>query len=177
MGVSQPTISRWVRNYPLDSESALSKIREYISTGETSAACKEAARRKFLNTSFENLSLGGKRRRVFEEQNFTCVSCKLSTWLDRPISLELDHKSGDKTDNSRENLEGLCPNCHSFTSTWKGRNMKKKPIRISVSEECFMNHLENNPSIRQALIAAGMPTQGRDYKWANEVILNHKIKE
>jgi 5-methylcytosine-specific restriction endonuclease McrA len=56
-----------------------------------------------------------------------CEGCGLSDWLGQPISLELHHKNGDGHDNRLENLELLCPNCHSQTDTWGARN-KGRPM-------------------------------------------------
>ncbi|MFD3681587.1 HNH endonuclease [Streptomyces sp. NPDC058613] len=39
-------------------------------------------------------------------------------WLGDPMTLEIDHINGDWSDDRRENLRLLCPNCHSITSTW-----------------------------------------------------------
>jgi Zn finger protein HypA/HybF involved in hydrogenase expression len=54
-----------------------------------------------------------------------CEICGISQWNNKPISLELDHISGDKLDNSLENLRILCPNCHSQTATFRGKNIGK----------------------------------------------------
>jgi 5-methylcytosine-specific restriction endonuclease McrA len=51
-----------------------------------------------------------------------CEQCGLAEWLGRAPSLELDHVNGDGRDNRLENLALLCPNCHSQTDTWGGRN-------------------------------------------------------
>jgi len=39
-------------------------------------------------------------------------------------ALELDHIDGNNKNNTLKNLRWLCPNCHSMTSTWRGRNKK-----------------------------------------------------
>ena len=57
---------------------------------------------------------------------YECAGCSLSEWCGKPLSLQLDHKNGDGNDNRRENLRFLCPNCHSQTPTFAGRNMKKR---------------------------------------------------
>ena len=43
-------------------------------------------------------------------------------WCGEPIVLHLDHINGIRNDNRIENLRFLCPNCHSQTKTYCGRN-------------------------------------------------------
>jgi DNA-binding CsgD family transcriptional regulator/5-methylcytosine-specific restriction endonuclease McrA len=52
----------------------------------------------------------------------TCEACGISDWSGAPLSLQLHHINGDGRDNRIENLELLCPNCHSQTDTFAGRN-------------------------------------------------------
>lgn len=47
--------------------------------------------------------------------------CKLHKWLNFPITLEVHHIDGDRTNNNEENLQLLCPNCHSYTDNWRNR--------------------------------------------------------
>lgn len=67
------------------------------------------------------------RRRLIKEGIFKplCNSCGLEEWLDKSIPLELEHINGDSGDNRINNLCLLCPNCHAFTPTYRGRNIGK----------------------------------------------------
>ena len=51
-----------------------------------------------------------------------CERCKNSKWEGQQIPLEVHHIDGDKTNNKLENLQLLCPNCHSLTETYRGAN-------------------------------------------------------
>lgn len=52
--------------------------------------------------------------------------CEISNWKGAPISLHLDHINGDSSDNRLINLRLLCPNCHSQTSTYCGKNIRRR---------------------------------------------------
>jgi len=68
------------------------------------------------------------KKRLLESNMFEykCYCCKRKTWLNKPIPLELEHKNGNKFDNRKENLTLLCPNCHSFTPYYRGKNINKQ---------------------------------------------------
>jgi 5-methylcytosine-specific restriction endonuclease McrA len=51
-----------------------------------------------------------------------CERCGVKEWEGEPLAFELHHINGDGRDNRLENLQLLCPNCHSQTDTWGGRN-------------------------------------------------------
>jgi len=80
--------------------------------------------KRYQESAFDELGMENRRRRVFEEQSYRCNRCSIDNWLGEVLSLELEHKDGNNKNNKRENLEGLCPNCHSLTPTWRGRNKK-----------------------------------------------------
>lgn len=54
-----------------------------------------------------------------------CERCGIDEWLGDALSLQLHHVNGDGRDNRLENLQILCPNCHSQTGSWGGRNGKR----------------------------------------------------
>jgi DNA-binding CsgD family transcriptional regulator len=51
-----------------------------------------------------------------------CGRCGLTEWQGIPLALQLHHVNGVRSDNLLANLTLLCPNCHSQTDTWGGRN-------------------------------------------------------
>lgn len=51
-----------------------------------------------------------------------CSECGIDRWRGKPITLHLDHMNGINNDHRIGNLRLLCPNCHSQTATYCGRN-------------------------------------------------------
>ena len=104
-----------------------------------------------MNKNFDLLPWQSKRLRVLVEQEFKCLHCKLDTWQEVPITLELDHIDGNNINNARDNLRLLCPNCHSLTPTWRGKKNSKISLeqqRIELIKECLLG----NPVIKEAPI-------------------------
>jgi hypothetical protein len=54
-----------------------------------------------------------------------CARCDITHWLGEKLSLHLHHINGAKADNRLGNLQLLCPNCHSLTENYSGRNVKQ----------------------------------------------------
>lgn len=78
-----------------------------------------------------------------------CSSCENTTWTIKgetyPIPLELEHINGNHFDHRLDNLTFLCPNCHTFTPTYKGKNMtraKKGPVPEAIVEKIAENKEE-----------------------------------
>ena len=67
------------------------------------------------------------RNRLLREFIFPheCSVCHNTTWNDKPIPIELDHKDGNKYNNNLDNLRLICPNCHAQTHNYKSKNSKR----------------------------------------------------
>ena len=75
------------------------------------------------NSSYANISRL-KQRLVNEgKMEYKCQKCGISEWLGNPLTLQLDHINGVNNDHRLTNLRFLCPNCHSQTDTYAGKNM------------------------------------------------------
>ena len=99
-----------------------------------SSSCQQAYQSKqkiqeWKNGSFDGMS--GKyglskiiRKYMLEKTNYACELCGWNKI--NPITgkspLEIHHKDGNYKNNKEENLQVLCPNCHSLTSTYKALN-------------------------------------------------------
>jgi hypothetical protein len=69
------------------------------------------------------------RRALLESgKKYHCEAegCALSNqWLGKPLVLHVNHKNGDWLDDRAENVEFLCPNCHSQTVNWCCNGVKR----------------------------------------------------
>lgn len=87
------------------------------------------------------------RKRLISEglKSFKCECCNLSEWLRQPIKLELHHINGDSNDNRLNNLQILCPNCHSMTDNYRSKNVKTKKSDPSIE---WLDNLVNAESVK-----------------------------
>lgn len=127
-----------------------SEVQRYYDEGHTSSECREhfgfsscawtdAVRRGALKAKARQRAAlhyilsseatrWGVRRRLLEEGllRYECYECGIKEWFGERLPLHLDHINGIKNDHRLENLRMLCPNCHSQTKTFGGRNVKPR---------------------------------------------------
>ena len=144
-----PIDPRFARRYDWESILAQScagtSFDELISQyGFSRYAFYEAARRRRIllrpaTIPIEQLLVIGRRtgrehlkRRLVAEglKENRCEICGIVDWQGRPLKMQLHHVNGDGTDNRIANLQFLCGNCHSQTSTFAGRNRSRKTAAV-----------------------------------------------
>lgn len=99
---------------------------------------------------------------------YICSVCGLVDWQGAQLQLELDHIDGDSSNNEPSNLRFLCPNCHSQTDSFRGRNLNKG--RKKVSDEELKKALSESPSVRAALVRVGLAPKGANYSRAYKLL-------
>jgi hypothetical protein len=71
------------------------------------------------------IGLSALRRHLLEVYRGRCSNCNLSEWMGKRLVVELEHKDGNSSNDSPDNVCLLCPNCHSQTDTYKSKNKGK----------------------------------------------------
>ena len=88
-----------------------------------------------LNGKYPQYSSAKLSKRLVKEgiKKYECEICGIFEWNNKPITLELNHKDGCNGNHSLDNLELICPNCHSQTDTYRSKNLiYKKKLNSSI---------------------------------------------
>ncbi|QOI72457.1 putative HNH endonuclease [Erwinia phage pEa_SNUABM_50] len=145
---------------------------ENVKAGRLRAGAKrsEYAIGKLLSDDFESLSVIRKKKRVKMEQDNKCLICDLSEWRGSLLTLEVDHIDGNNMNNSRDNLRALCPNCHSQTETWRGKNSKKV-----ISDELLIEIISVSSSIAEVIRNTNMSKSKTSYNKIRAIMEMNKL--
>jgi hypothetical protein len=90
------------------------------SQGGTNSYCVEHKRGNGKPTSHRAL-----KEFLIKQKGHKCENCKNEFWMNEKIPIQLDHIDGNCDNNEDNNLRLLCPNCHSLTETYGGKNKHK----------------------------------------------------
>lgn len=98
--------------------------------------CNNVCQQSFQNVNNRQDFLAGKyighligfktgswqRNLLIDIKGYKCRKCGIDSYNGEAITLEVNHIDGDAENNSVENLEFLCPNCHSQTPNFRALN-------------------------------------------------------
>jgi hypothetical protein len=74
-----------------------------------------------------------------------CQICGINEWNGKPLTLQVDHIDGDRTNNDLINLMIVCPNCHSQTETYGSKNVSSEG-KIKMVESINKNRIRSYSS-------------------------------
>lgn len=94
---------------------------------------------------------GAHKQFLIGERGHQCECCKLTEWLGKQITLEMEHVDGDSRNNQKENLKLLCPNCHSQTPTWRRAKKKGEFNKQKFSDEVIVETIISSRSLNEVL--------------------------
>lgn len=116
------------------------------------------------------------RKLLFENNIFPykCNKCNIDKWNNEKITLEIEHKDGDRFNNSKENLELLCPNCHSQTPTF--RKNRKNNSRIYLDQNLVIKEFYKSNNIGELIINLGLIKNESNYKKVRKILENNNLK-
>jgi hypothetical protein len=129
---------------------------------------------KMKDISWEEAPKPEKYRRVFKEQENKCDICNIENWMNKDITFHMHHKDGNSGNNNRENLQYLCPNCHSQTDTYCANNNSqlKGFFENEITEFEFKEALLKSKNISQALDFLKLPPKQKYFKKARKILDN-----
>lgn len=121
-GRNNHTLIKRIKEDGLDIE--LNRLRE----GGKKNKIRKAVPIEFYLVKNSNCKSNFLKKRLLKEGFLEekCNECGLEKiWNGKDITLQLDHINGDSADNRLSNIRILCPNCHSQTKTFSGKNVKR----------------------------------------------------
>lgn len=127
MGRNYDTLKQLIKEYNLSTEK-LNENRKQLFSRLAKIPKSKVTTESILNGEHPNYGSSQLLKRLVKEKykEYKCEKCGISEWLGKRLSLQLHHKDGVHSNNHLDNLEILCPNCHSQTDNYCGRNLEKK---------------------------------------------------
>ncbi len=123
-GISYTTINKAIKNNLFVYDTLKNRSRKIPQSKEN------VLKHYFTTNSMYFTSTIKKSIRRYDLIDYKCASEKcllndgINLWCDEIIILHLDHIDGIRNNNTLTNLRWLCPNCHSQTKTYCGRNKR-----------------------------------------------------
>jgi len=102
---------RWIKRLGLSTEHFDAEWMPHHKTSDEEVFCEKSRHYHIA------------KRRFYARTPNICMVCgQDKTHNGRPLRFQVDHKNGNSTDCRWANLQKVCPNCHTQTDTYAGRN-------------------------------------------------------
>jgi biotin operon repressor/predicted RNA-binding Zn-ribbon protein involved in translation (DUF1610 family) len=180
-----PTLKRYIKKFNLD-------ISHFSPYKNVTLKSKKIISNEEMFIANSLASSSAVRKRIIKEKllPYKCQCGNEGVWRNKKMTLQMDHKNGNRTDNRLENLEFLCPNCHVITPTYGSKNKvsnkrsikekkTEKAMRIKDSlktiknkkiednKDLILNNLINYNSFIDILNAVNLPRNSKNYAALN----------
>lgn len=168
-GSNYDTVKRKIKELNLDTSHMTGKVWNVGERFKPIRKAKPLSEVLVVNSTWVNTN--NLRKRLLKEglKEYKCECCGCNEWMGRPISLELHHINGIKSDLRLENLQLLCPNCHAFTDNYRGKNLSayKETYNVELRKfrEALTDNADGNPE--PSLIKEGAETRHEESKLQN----------
>lgn len=110
---------------------------------------------------------------------YACAICPhRGEWMGAELVLHLDHKNGNSRDHRLSNLRFLCPNCHSQTPTYCGRNNRTRSPQSDLNRTCHCGKSKDPASTKckQCYLDQPRPSGRPDVVWPSQSILTEMVQ-
>jgi hypothetical protein len=101
----------------LEGEYKTKKSYEYYLNNQ-----EEFCRSNYIPVKFKKFFL-------IDQDNKCSICTRENSWNNKPLVFVMDHKDGDASNNRRENLRLVCPNCDSQLDTFKSKNKHSARVK------------------------------------------------
>lgn len=115
-GGSRVNVVRRLKMFEIDISHFKSHVEHLVAAAKVATAKKKLMPEDILRVSLADERVKGyvlKRALLETGRPYKCARCHIENYNNEEILLEVDHVDGDWKNNTRENLQFLCPNCHS----------------------------------------------------------------
>ena len=144
---------------------------DYHGNGGLKGKKTDAKRKSAIEYSKkETLNPQKLRKKLIEDKvkKEECEICGLSEWQEQKLSLELHHKDGNRFNNNFENLQILCPNCHSLTPNHS--HVKKSKKKTKLINFCSCGNLIGEKSLE--CLPCSRKKQRKTIRPTYEILIN-----
>jgi 5-methylcytosine-specific restriction endonuclease McrA len=123
---SSPTLGAAAQYLKVDWRTFKKTAEEYGMYNKRRGSSKKMELKDILAGKHPQYQTSKLSKRLVKEglKKYCCEVCGIVEWNGKQISLELNHIDGSNANHSLENLQLICPNCHSQTDTYRSKKLK-----------------------------------------------------